>query len=206
MRGFSAQLPIVIWLAVSGCLTLHRSSQSGDGLPLQAGSLPLLKCRERIGVTRWSHSLSSTVGHLNSIIRGWANYYSRCTASETFGKADHLTWVKLTKIREDKNPFDGDRVYWATRMGGFSTDIATIERRLGMVPWRPLLIRATGRQCRQMVDMDKRGFPRGKPKGPDRSHGFRTGDLVRAVVTKGVHRGTYMGRVAIKSDGSLFIR
>jgi 5-methylcytosine-specific restriction endonuclease McrA len=66
---------------------------------------------------------------------------------------------------------------------------------------RPLLITATGRQCRQMCNMDKRGFPRSKPKGPSRSHGLRTGDMVRAVVTKGVHRGTYVGRVAIKSDG-----
>ena len=66
---------------------------------------------------------------------------------------------------------------------------------------RPLLITATGRQHRQMVNVDKRGFPRGKPKGPSRSHGFHTGDLVRAVVTRGVHRGTYVGRVAIKSDG-----
>ncbi len=66
---------------------------------------------------------------------------------------------------------------------------------------RPLLITATGRQCRQMCNMNKRGFPRGKPKGPSRSHGFRSGDMLRAVVTKGVHLGTYVGRVAIKSDG-----
>ena len=66
---------------------------------------------------------------------------------------------------------------------------------------RPLLMTATGRQSRQMCHVDKRGFPRGKPKGPSRSHSFRTGDMVRAVVTKGVHMGTYVGRVAIKSDG-----
>jgi 5-methylcytosine-specific restriction endonuclease McrA len=66
---------------------------------------------------------------------------------------------------------------------------------------RPLLITATGRQCRQMCQVDKRGLPRGKPKGPSRSHGFRTGDMVRAVVTKGKRTGTYVGRVAIKSDG-----
>lgn len=66
---------------------------------------------------------------------------------------------------------------------------------------RPLLMTATGRQCRQMCNVDKHGFPRGKPKGPSRSHGFRTGDMVRAVVTKGAHRGTYLGRVAIKTDG-----
>ncbi len=66
---------------------------------------------------------------------------------------------------------------------------------------RPLLMTATGRQSRQMCNVDKRGFPRGKPKGLSRSHGLRTGDMVRAMVTKGVHMGTYVGRVAIKSDG-----
>ena len=66
---------------------------------------------------------------------------------------------------------------------------------------RPLLITATGRQCRQMCQVEKHGFPRGKPKGPSRSHGFRTGDMLRAVVTKGVHKGTYVGRVVIKSVG-----
>ncbi|HKF36218.1 MAG TPA: hypothetical protein VKB35_04900, partial [Ktedonobacteraceae bacterium] len=45
----------------------------------------------------------------------------------------------------------------------------------------PLLITATGRQCRQMCNVEKHGFPRGKPKGPSRSHGFRTG------VVEGIH-------------------
>lgn len=42
---------------------------------------------------------------------------------------------------------------------------------------RPLLITATGRQCRQLCHVEKHGFSRGKPKGPSRSHGFRTGDM-----------------------------
>jgi hypothetical protein len=66
---------------------------------------------------------------------------------------------------------------------------------------RPWLIEATGRQARQMVNVDKHGFPRGRAKGPGRVSGFKTGDLVRAVVTKGKKVGTYVGRVAIKSDG-----
>lgn len=66
---------------------------------------------------------------------------------------------------------------------------------------RPWLIEAKGRQARQMVNMDEHGFPRGKAKGPGCVQGFRTGDLVRAVVTKGKKIGTYLGRVAMKSDG-----
>lgn len=66
---------------------------------------------------------------------------------------------------------------------------------------RPWMIQAQGRQDRRMVNVDKHGFPRGRAKGPSCISGFRTGDLVRAVVTKGKKIGTYVGRVAIKSDG-----
>jgi 5-methylcytosine-specific restriction endonuclease McrA len=66
---------------------------------------------------------------------------------------------------------------------------------------RPWIIEATSRQTRQMVNMDAFGFPRGRPKGPGRVQGFKTGDLVRAVVPKGKKIGTYQGRVAMKSDG-----
>jgi 5-methylcytosine-specific restriction endonuclease McrA len=66
---------------------------------------------------------------------------------------------------------------------------------------RPWVIQAQGRQDRRMVNVDKHGFPRGRAKGPSCISGFRTGDLVRAVVTKGKKSGTYVGRVAIKSDG-----
>ena len=66
---------------------------------------------------------------------------------------------------------------------------------------RPWMIQAQGRQDRRMVNVDKHGFPRGRAKGPSCICGFRTGDLVRAVVTKGKKNGTYVGRVAIKSDG-----
>jgi 5-methylcytosine-specific restriction endonuclease McrA len=67
-----------------------------------------------------------------------------------------------------------------------------------VLPW---IIEATGRQARRMVNVDEQGFPVGRAKGPSRVRGFRTGDLVRARVTKGKKIGTYLGRVAIKSDG-----
>jgi len=66
---------------------------------------------------------------------------------------------------------------------------------------RPWLIEAKGRQARRMVNVDEHGFPVGRAKGASRVQGFRTGDLVRARVTKGKKIGTYVGRVAIKSDG-----
>ena len=75
---------------------------------------------------------------------------------------------------------------------------------------------AMGRGNRQMARVDKYGFPllhldkdlydkHGKRKGhrerKKTCHGFQTGDMVKAIVTKGKKIGTYVGRVAIRHNG-----
>ena len=66
----------------------------------------------------------------------------------------------------------------------------------------PLLIKATGRGCRQFCRMDKYGFPRTSAKAQKRVYGFKTGDLVKAIVPKGVKTGTYFGRIAVRLSGN----
>ena len=70
----------------------------------------------------------------------------------------------------------------------------------------PLRITATGHGSRQMCLMDEHGFPRTKPKGAKRVKGFQTGDLVRAVVTRGTKQGTYVGKVAVRTRGVFNIK
>jgi 5-methylcytosine-specific restriction endonuclease McrA len=82
---------------------------------------------------------------------------------------------------------------------------ASTPERLDARGIRPLLIRATGRGSRQMCRMDKYGIPRTGPKTARTVHGFRTGDLVRAVVTSGKKAGTYTGRIAVRASGSFNI-
>jgi 5-methylcytosine-specific restriction endonuclease McrA len=65
-----------------------------------------------------------------------------------------------------------------------------------------LSITAMGHGTRQMCRMDKYGFPRTHAKSQKRVRGFQTGDLVRAVVPKGKHQGTHIGRVAVRASGS----
>jgi 5-methylcytosine-specific restriction endonuclease McrA len=67
-----------------------------------------------------------------------------------------------------------------------------------IVPWK---ITATGHGSRQMCCMDRFGFPRTASKQHKRIEGFQTGDLVRAVVTRGTKQGTYAGKVAVRSSG-----
>jgi 5-methylcytosine-specific restriction endonuclease McrA len=68
---------------------------------------------------------------------------------------------------------------------------------------RPLQIVALGRHTRQMVKVTREGFPRGRAKATSVVGGFRSGDLVRAVVplpliTAGVHMGT----ISVRATGS----
>ncbi len=101
----------------------------------------------------------------------------------------------LTKWNRTKLGLPKEHWIDAAMVGRSTPDTVSVEK------VRPWLIEAKGRQTRQMVTMDGHGFPRGKPKGPSCVRGFKTGDLVRAVVTKGKKIGTYLGRVAIKTDG-----
>ena len=43
-------------------------------------------------------------------------------------------------------------------------------------------------------------------KKSKRVHGFQTGDIVKAIVTKGKHIGKYVGRVSIRSSGVFNIK
>jgi len=80
---------------------------------------------------------------------------------------------------------------------------------------------AMGRGNRQMARVDKYGFPlhhqhpekydkKGKRKGhkerKKQCQGFQTGDIVKAIVTKGKKKGVYKGRVSIKHDGNFTIK
>jgi len=70
----------------------------------------------------------------------------------------------------------------------------------------PLLITAYGHGCRQMCLMTKFGFPRTDPKEKHPKHGFKTGDIVKAVVPSHLKRaGTHTGRMSAKASGSFTI-
>ena len=74
--------------------------------------------------------------------------------------------------------------------------------------WRKptLAIKATGRGSYQRTRLDAFGFPRGYLTRAKRIHGFQTGDMVKACVTKGKKIGQYTGRVAVRASGSFNIQ
>ncbi len=69
-----------------------------------------------------------------------------------------------------------------------------------------LSIKATGRGSRKRTRLDRYGFPRGYLMRGKTVRGFRTGDLVRAVVPSGTKAGTWTGRVAVRANGSFNVQ
>jgi 5-methylcytosine-specific restriction endonuclease McrA len=70
----------------------------------------------------------------------------------------------------------------------------------------PLQAKATGHGCRQVTRTDKSGFPRQTAKKGGPVIGFQTGDMVKAIVTKGKKIGTYVGKVAVRATGKFNIQ
>ena len=65
-----------------------------------------------------------------------------------------------------------------------------------------LLIAATGHGRRQMCGTNSSGFPIRHRRRQKQWFGFRSGDLVRAVIPSGKHAGTHVGRIAVRSRPS----
>ncbi len=95
-----------------------------------------------------------------------------------------------------------DKVHWmdAACVGASTPEQLCIK---GVVP---LLITANGHGNRQMCGTDASGFPIRHRQRQKRHFGFQTGDMVRAVVTKGKKVGRYVGRVLVRATGSFDIR
>ena len=86
--------------------------------------------------------------------------------------------------------------------------------KLEVITNQPLLIKCSGHGQRQVIHVNKFGFPRRNKAGSKirksalvkQVKGFQTGDIVRAVVTKGKKIGSYLGKVAVRSSGSFNIK
>ena len=69
-------------------------------------------------------------------------------------------------------------------------------------PLQPvLLVKCMGRGSHCRTRVDSYGFPRGYLMRQKSVHGFRTGDMVKAIVPNGVNTGTHRGRVAVRANG-----
>ena len=68
------------------------------------------------------------------------------------------------------------------------------------------VIAAVGRGQHCRTNVDKYGFPRGYMARQKQFFGFQTGDIVKALVTRGKKIGTYFGKVMCRKSGSFDIK
>ncbi len=76
---------------------------------------------------------------------------------------------------------------------------------LEILTLQPLLIKCTGHGNRQMCGTNKYGFPIRHRSNQKIHKGFETGDIIKAIVTKGQKIGNYIGRVLVRASGSFDI-
>lgn len=67
---------------------------------------------------------------------------------------------------------------------------------------KPFLVKAMGHGSRQVCRTDRFGFPRQHRTRQASHFGFRTGDIVRAVVPKGKFAGVRVTRITIRASGA----
>jgi len=101
----------------------------------------------------------------------------------------------LTKYNRTKQNLPKDHWIDAACIGNIGSSVIIHNRLI------PLHIKAIGRGSRQMCRVDQYGFPRTKAKIKGSVYGFKTGDLVKAIVVKGKKQGTYQGRLAVRENG-----
>lgn len=131
-----------------------------------------------------------------TIVQSARNYMVREITKLVSDTTTHPSW--LTKYNRDQLGLPKEHYYDALSVGNaenykFLTD-------------KILQISAKGRGLRQMCHVDKFGFPRASAKSSKSVKGFQTGDIVKAVVTKGLKQGEYLGRVVVRSNGGFSIK
>ena len=132
-----------------------------------------------------------------AIVQSARNYMAKEITKLVSDTTLHDAW--MTKYNRDSLGLPKQHYYDALSVG-------EIPNSFNFLIDRVLQISAKGRGSRQMCRMDKYGFPKAKPKGSKEVEGFQTGDIVKAIVTKGLKKGEYLGRVVIHSSGYFDIK
>ena len=132
-----------------------------------------------------------------AIVQSARNYMVKEITKLVSDTTLHDAW--LTKYNRDELGLPKEHYYDALSVG-------EIPSKFNFLTDKILLISAKGRGSRQMCRVDKYGFPRTSPKGSKSVKGFQTGDMVKAIVPKGLKQGEYLGKVAVRSSGKFDIQ
>ena len=131
-----------------------------------------------------------------AIVQSSRNYMVKEITKLVSDTTTYDAW--MTKYNRDELGLPKEHYYDALSVG-------EIPNNFNFFTDKVLIISAKGRGSRQMCHVDKFGFPRTFAKTSKIIKGFQTGDIVKAVVTKGLKVGEYLGRIAVRATGAFNI-
>ena len=140
----------------------------------------------------YSHLVPKKLPKDAAIVQSARNYMIKEITKLISNTTTHEAW--MTTYNRDELGLPKEHYYDALSVGETPNSFNFLTNKV-------LTISAKGRGSRQMCRVNKYGFPRASAKASKFVEGFQTGDIVKAVVTKGLKIGEYLGRVAVKSDG-----
>ena len=132
-----------------------------------------------------------------AIVQSARNYTVKEITKLVSNTTTHDAWI--TKYNRDELGLSKEHYYDALSIG-------EVPSKFNFLTDKILIISAKGRGSRQMCRMDSYGFPQTSAKASKTVKGFQSGDMVKAIVPKGLKKGIYLGRVAIRHKGSFNIR
>ena len=127
-----------------------------------------------------------------AIVQSAKNYMVKEITKLVSDTTTHDAW--LTKYNRDSLGLPKEHYYDALSVG-------EIPNNFNFFTDKVLVISAKGRGSRQMCKVNKYGFSRTSAKASKSVKGFQTGDIVKAIVPKGLKKGEYLGKVAVRSNG-----
>ena len=146
----------------------------------------------------YSHLKPKKLPRDAAIVQSARNYMVREITKLIANTTTYPSWP--TKYNRDQLGLPKEHYYDALSVGEVPNGFNFLTDKI-------LQISAKGRGSRQMCRVDKYGFPRTSAKASKTVKGFQTGDMVKAIVPKGLKKeGEYLGRVVVKTKGSFDIK
>ena len=163
------------------------------------------KLKGKLSLKEFGELMNKDYSHLEpkklpkdaAIVQSSRNYMAREITKLVSDTTTYDAW--MTKYNRDSLGLPKEHYYDALSVGEVPT-------RFNFLTDKILVISAKGRGSRQMCRVDKYGFPRTSAKASKSVKGFQTGDMVKAIVPKGLKQREYLGRVMVHSRGYFDIK
>lgn len=192
----ATEIDHVVARAKGGTNSVHNLVASCRKCNKKKSNLSLKEFGKLVGKD-FSHLKPKKLPKDAAIVQSARNYMVKEVTKLVSDTTTHDAW--LTKYNRDELGLPKEHYYDALSVG-------EVPSKFNFLTDKVLVMSAQGRGSRQMCSMDRYGFPRTSAKASKSVKGFQTGDMVKAIIPKGLKVGEYLGRVAVRSSGRFKIK